>query len=109
MGLDTAATALGITADELRTELEAGKTIAEVAGERGVDVQTVIDAMVAQLETHLAEEVASGEHTQEEADQKLADATTRITDHVNNGMPAGGRGPRGGAPDQGTTDTTVQG
>src|SRR3954447_26598046 len=45
--LETAATALGITPDELRTELEAGKTIAQVAGEKGVDVQTVIDALVA--------------------------------------------------------------
>jgi hypothetical protein len=121
MGLDAAATALGITADELRTELQSGKTIAQVAGDKGVDVQTVIDAMVAQLKTHLDEEVASGEHTQAEADQKLADATTRITEQVNNAMPTGGRGPGGPggfgghggpdgqAPDQGTTDTTVQG
>jgi hypothetical protein len=115
MGLDAAATALGITADELRTELQSGKTIAQVASDKGVDVQTVIDAMVAQLKTHLDEEVAAGEHTQEEADQKLADATTRITEQVNNTMSAGGRGPGGHggpdghAPDQGTTDTTVQG
>ncbi len=121
MGLDAAATALGITADELRTDLQSGKTIAQVASDKGVNVQTVIDAMVAELKTHLDQEVASGEHTQAEADQKLADATTRITDEVNNGRPAGGdhgpggpggRGPRGQAPDQGTsgtTDTTVQG
>jgi hypothetical protein len=78
----------------------------------------VIDAMVAQVKTHLDEEVASGEHTQAEADQKLADATTRITEQVNNAMPTGGRGPGGSgghggpdgqAPEQGTTDTTVQG
>ena len=61
-----------------------------------MSVQTVIDAMVGELKTHLAEEVASGEHTQEEADQKLADATERITDMVNNGMPERGAGP--GAP-----------
>jgi hypothetical protein len=118
MGLDAAAAALGITADELRTELQSGKTIAQVASDKGVDVQTVIDAMVAQFKTHLDEEVASGEHTQAEADQKLADATTRITEQVNNAMPTGGRGPGGSgghggpdgqAPEQGTTDTTVQG
>jgi uncharacterized protein YidB (DUF937 family) len=86
-GLDAAAEALGVTADDLRTAVEEGKTLAQVAEEQGVDVQTVIDAMVADLEAHLAEEVASGEHTQEEADQKLADATERITDMVNNGRP----------------------
>lgn len=92
-GLDAAATALGITADELRTELEGGQTIAQVATAKGVDVQTVIDAMVADLKAHLDEEVAAGEHTQAEADAKLADATTRITDMVNNGRPERGDGP----------------
>jgi hypothetical protein len=107
-GLDAAATALGITADELRTELQGGKTIAQVASDKGVDVQTVIDAMVAQAKTHLDEEVASGEHTQAEADQKLADMTARITDSVNNGMPArGDHGPGGGQPPaDGSTGTT---
>jgi polyhydroxyalkanoate synthesis regulator phasin len=107
-GLDAAATALGITADELRTEVEGGKTIAQVASDKGVDVQSVIDAMVAQAKTHLDEEVASGEHTQAEADQKLADLTQRITDSVNNGMPArGDHGPGGRPPaDSSSTDTT---
>ncbi len=89
-GLDSAAEALGISADELRTALEGGQTIAQVAESKGVDVQTVIDAMLADLKAHLDEEVAEGEHTQEEADQKLANATERITDAVNNGMPERG-------------------
>ena len=46
--LETAAEALGMTAEELRTELQAGKSIAQVAEERGVDVQVVIDALVAE-------------------------------------------------------------
>ncbi|MEZ5139777.1 MAG: hypothetical protein R2711_13740 [Acidimicrobiales bacterium] len=101
-GLDAAAEALGVTADELRTELQDGKTLADVAEAKGVDQQTVIDAMVADLKAHLDEEVASGEHTQEEADQRLADATERITTMVTEGMPAGGPGGHGpGAPDDG--------
>ena len=56
-GLDAAATALGITKDELRTELEAGKTIAEVATAKGVDVQKVIDALVAQAKTRITDMV----------------------------------------------------
>jgi polyhydroxyalkanoate synthesis regulator phasin len=106
-GLDAAATALGITADELRTDLQGGQTIAQVAASKGVGVQTVIDAMVAEAKTHLAAEVASGEHTQAEADQKLADLTQRITDSVNNGMPArGDHGPGGRAPADSSTSTT---
>jgi hypothetical protein len=44
----TAAEALGMTAEELRAELEAGKSIAQVAEERDVDVQVVVDALVAE-------------------------------------------------------------
>ncbi len=92
-GLEAAATALGLTADELRVELRDGATLADIAADEGVAVQTVIDAMVAELETHLDEHVASGELTQEEADAKLAKATEKITDLVNNGRPD-----RGGEP-----------
>lgn len=90
--LEAAATALGMTVEELRTELKGGATLAQVAEAQGVEVQVVIDALVDQAEAHLAEEVASGEHTQEEADAKLADITERITDMVNNGRPGRGEG-----------------
>jgi hypothetical protein len=57
--LGTAATALGMTADELRAELEEGRSIAQVAEERDVDVQVVVDALVAEgterLEAAIAE------------------------------------------------------
>lgn len=109
LGLDAAATALGITADELRTELEGGSTLADVAAAKGVDVQTLIDALVAEAKAHVDDEVASGEITQAEADTKLADATTRITDAVNNGFPQRGdhRGPDddGDGPDATVTTT----
>ena len=45
--LATAAGVLGMSADELRTELQSGKSIAEVATAKGVDKQKVIDALVA--------------------------------------------------------------
>ncbi len=79
-------------ARELRTALRDGSTIAQVAGERQVEVQTVIDAMVAEVEAHLAEKVESGERTQEQADEMLQRATERITDLVNNGRPERGEG-----------------
>lgn len=86
-GLDAAATALGLSPVELGAELRDGATLAEVAAEQGVAVQTVIDAMVAELRAHLDEHVANGDLTQDEADAKLATATERITDLVNNGRP----------------------
>ena len=38
--------------------------------------------MAAEVKTHLDEEVAAGERTQEEADAKLADAIERITERL---------------------------
>jgi hypothetical protein len=87
-GLDAAATALGVTVDELRAELQDGSTIADVATKQGVDVQTVIDALVAEATTRLAERVSAGHLTQDEADTRVAELTARITELVNNGRPA---------------------
>src|SRR3954447_2837385 len=87
VGLDAAATALGISQDELRTDLESGKTIAQVAGEKGVDVQTVIDALVADASSHLDQAVADGKITADEAASRKAELPTRIADFVNNGGP----------------------
>ena len=97
-GLEVAAQALGMTADELHTALDGGQTFAQVASAKGVNVQVVIDALVAERTNHINEEVASGEITQAEADSKLADLTQKVTDMVNNprpeGGPRGGRGPK---------------
>ena len=88
----------------MKTEL-ATKSLADVAKAKGVDITKVTDALVAEFKAHLDEEVASGEHTQAEADAKLAEFTTRVADMVNNVRPAGGpegRGPRGhGGPGMG--------
>ena len=96
--LDAAAKALGMTADELRTALQGGKSLADVAQAKGVDPAKVVDALVAELKAHLDSEVASGEHTRAEADRILADARTRITDFVNGKAPAGGPGFGGPGP-----------
>lgn len=47
IALEAAAEALGMTVEELKTELRNGKSIRTVAEERGVEVQAVIDAIVA--------------------------------------------------------------
>ncbi len=113
VNLEVAATAIGITPEELRTALQGGQSLAEVAEANGVAVQTVIDAFVADLKTHLDTRVASGAMTQAEADEKLADATERITAMVNGDFPDRpfGPGPRGDddTDDSSTSTTTASG
>jgi DNA-binding CsgD family transcriptional regulator len=96
--LAEAAKALGMTEAELKTELEAGKSIADVAKAKSIDLDEVIAKLTASFKAHLDEEVASGEHTQAEADAKLAEFKTRVTEMVNKaGLPMrGGKGGPGG-------------
>ena len=107
--LDTAATALGVTSEELRAALREGKSVADVAGEQGVDVQVVIDALAAEAQERIATAVSEGRITQAQADERLATLTDDITKIVNGeGRGFGrGRGPgRGGEGDDATTTTT---
>jgi hypothetical protein len=97
-GLEAAAGAIGITEDELRTALRDGSTLADVAEANGVDPQAVIDALVAELRTRLDERVADGDLTQEEADEKLASGTERITERMTSTLPERGQGRPDGAP-----------
>jgi len=86
-----AADALGMTADELWAELKDGKSIADVANERGIDPQAVADAVGAGFAERLDQAVADGKITQEQADQKLSWMEERALD-LDSTFPFGGRG-----------------
>lgn len=92
--LDDIVGVLGLDIDDVMSALRDGKTIAELAEEQGVDVQKVIDTAVAAVKEHLDEAVASGDHTQAEADDLLTKATDVITKLVNGefDLPFGGMG-----------------
>ncbi len=86
-----AADALGMTTDELWAELKDGKSIADVANERGVDPQAVADAVGAGFAERLDQAVADGKITQEQADQKLSWMEERALD-LDSTFPFCGRG-----------------
>jgi len=113
--LSAAATALGMTEDELRTALETdGTTLADVAGEQDVEVDALVDALVTAQQERIAAAVEDGRLTQEQADERLADLEERVTERVNSETPAdGGRGhgPRGdrdGQADDGADDEAAE-
>ncbi len=89
----TIAETIGISASDLKAGVDAGKTIAEIADANGSSAQKVIDALVADVTAHFDAEVKSGEHTQAEADQRIADVTERITTMVNDTQNAPLAGP----------------
>jgi lambda repressor-like predicted transcriptional regulator len=96
--LTTVATALGYTtADELKAALTSGKSIADLATEKGVSLQTLIDLEVVQIVKNLDQQLADGKITQAEYDQQKADSTTNATNYVNDKHNSkDGPGKRGG-------------
>jgi hypothetical protein len=89
--LDAAASYLGLTESQLRTELAGGKTLAQVAKDHGKSVDGLVDALVAELKKHLDDDVTAGRITKAQEDEFLADARQRITEFVNGNGPGGHR------------------
>jgi polyhydroxyalkanoate synthesis regulator phasin len=83
--LDVVASTLGITVEELRTQLAGGATIADVAG---AQTQAVIDALVAEATERIEQGVSDSRLTREEADEKLADLPERIAERVDSPLPS---------------------
>ncbi|HYZ78837.1 MAG TPA: hypothetical protein VE596_15840 [Gaiellaceae bacterium] len=105
--LDAAASYLGLTEAELRTQLESGKTLAQVAKDRGKSVDDLIQALVDSATKRLDADVAAGRLTKAEEQQILSGLKQRITDFVNGlrdhdfRFDRGFAGPPAGAPPPG--------
>jgi DNA-binding ferritin-like protein len=95
--MDTVAEQLGLTTDELRAELAEGASIADLAVERGVEIQAIIDALVAEHQAALETAVEEGYLTQEQADAMQANAEERFALMLENAA-TGGFHHHGGAP-----------
>jgi ElaB/YqjD/DUF883 family membrane-anchored ribosome-binding protein len=105
-GLDTAAQAIGITTQQLRTELP-GKSLAQVAqahGKTGADVAT---ALKNAANARIDQAVQNNRITQDQANTDKTNAAQRIDNLVNQVMPQGGFGPGHRGP--GAQDTESSG
>ena len=92
--LEAAAKVLDMTADELSTALQAGKTLEDLATAAGVDIQDVKDAITAVHETELRARieagVADGSISQEKADWLLEGLDKGFLDGPGFGLGHGG-------------------
>jgi len=82
-GLDAAAKYLGLTEAKLRTELESGKTLAQVAKAQSKSVDGLIAALKADAKQKLDAAVKAGRLTQAQETRMLADLDQRLGDFVN--------------------------
>jgi hypothetical protein len=95
--LQAAASYLGTTTSNLLTELQAGKTLAQIASATsGTSTAGLIAALVAAEKTEIADAVKANTLTQAQADAITANLQQRFTDFVNGVHPDHGPGGPGG-------------
>ena len=85
-----AATYLGLTEAELRTELQSGKTLAQIAKDKGKTADGLKKALTDNVKKKLDAAVKAGQLTQAQADALQA----RMTEHLDD-LISGTGGPRG--------------
>jgi hypothetical protein len=92
--LSKAADALGLTEAQLRTRLEAGDSLADIAEAEGVTVDAVVKALVDAATAKIDEAVAAGDLSAERAAELKDGLADRIRSVVEDGL----RGPWGHRP-----------
>ena len=94
---------LGITAATLQSDLQAGQSLATIAGTK---TQALISALVAAQTTAINAQVTTGKLTQAQATTLISGLTARVTSEVNEVPGKGFRGHGPAAPLTGTAPTT---
>jgi uncharacterized membrane protein YgcG len=99
---DVVAKLTGSDVADVQTAREAGTSFADIAKDKGVSAETVVDEALKARKELLDAKVADGSITQEQADAALANMETRLTDRVTStdartgGQGGGRRGGGGG-------------
>ncbi len=79
---ETISEMLGMTLGELRDAVAGGSTVAELAEERGVDVDELVAAVMAPLEERAARAVEAGRVDPDRVDERLERIRARIVDRL---------------------------
>ena len=75
---ETVSEILGLTPEEIKAQLQDGKTLADIAAAQGFSQDDLKDAMLAAATEQLYQKVVDGTITQEQADQVLQRMQKRI-------------------------------
>ena len=103
MSLDAAATYIGISASDLRTQLTAGKTLAAIAVANGKTTDGLKAALTTAAKSDLHAAVKAGKLTQAQEDTIVADLPARLDREINEAHTGGPGGPGGPPPPDSST------
>jgi hypothetical protein len=109
--IEAAASVTGLTADEVRTQLQSGQSLAQIAEAEDKSVADVIAAARALLEEQYAQAVTAGRLTQAEADAKLEqfdETAEQLMNEATLGQGRHGCPNNAPSPAPATPDNTVQ-
>ncbi|MEK7848564.1 MAG: hypothetical protein AAB270_06540 [Chloroflexota bacterium] len=95
--LSRIAKVLSLTPQDLTTQLNSGKSVADVVQDQGVALEKVVDTLVAPYRDRLQVSVSYGYFTQEEADELLQQQVEWLKTRLSTATTSGTRTPyRGG-------------
>ena len=93
-----AATYLGLTADQLQTDLKSGKTLAQIAVDQGKTADGLVQELLKAPEANLDKLVSAGKLSSDQEQNIEKGLTTMITNLVNGTHPTPAALPPGGGP-----------
>jgi len=81
--LNATAEATGLSRREVLAQVREGKTLAQIAEENGTDVNAIVSDVAAQVTEHINQAVASGNLSQEQADEILSTLEADLLEAMN--------------------------
>lgn len=92
--LQTWADALGLKVEELAAAVQSGKSVADLAKEKGLTIEALVDKAIEARKAAVQQAVEAGRLTQEQADAMLQQMRERMTESLQNGtcLPGTGNG-----------------
>jgi hypothetical protein len=74
---------LGISQEDLQAARQSGKSLAQIAAEKGKSEQDLVDYVIDQRSDWLDQLVSDGRITQEQADQRIQQMTEQVKENLN--------------------------
>jgi lambda repressor-like predicted transcriptional regulator len=79
------ASQLGMTTDELKQALKGGKTLTQLAQEKGVSLDSLVNTLSAQRTEQIQQALKNGKITQDQANKALENLKKNLTNRLENG------------------------